>query len=162
MASLFGCAIAPTVESRPSPLPRAWTQQASEQGVLAVGRVVRAEGVGDPFPRPSEFPGDSLAVPGEQTPSLRDALLKAAWPVIVVTAVVVAAPVVATESLSGESSNEPPASNPAHGVFRHPVQLAGTHQQVVMDEYRRFRVGDCVAIRATPAMLVPALPGACD
>lgn len=162
VALLHGCAVAPTVAPEPAPVPRAWAQHASEQGVLAVGRVVRVEAVSDPFPRPPESSGDTLAVPGEPTPSLRDALLLAAWPLIVVTTIVVAAPVVAVESIGRDSSTEPSESNDSHGVFRHTVQLTGAQQLVMKDEYWRFQVGDCVAIRTTPAMLVPALPGACD
>ncbi|MDX1594513.1 MAG: hypothetical protein R3298_09695 [Gammaproteobacteria bacterium] len=47
-------------------------------------------------------------------------------------------------------------------VFRHRVQLVGSETRVIRFEFWRYRIGDCVAIRDNPYMLVPALPGACD
>ncbi len=50
----------------------------------------------------------------------------------------------------------------AQWVYRHTVQLRGTEGQIARDEYTAYKVGDCVAIRTTPDLLVPAVPGQCD
>lgn len=50
----------------------------------------------------------------------------------------------------------------AQWVYRHTVQLRGTEVQIARDEYAAYKVGDCVAVRTTPDLLVPAAPGQCD
>lgn len=50
----------------------------------------------------------------------------------------------------------------AQWVYRHTVRLGGTEAPVVRDEYAAYKVGDCVALRTKPDLLVPAAPGQCD
>jgi hypothetical protein len=47
-------------------------------------------------------------------------------------------------------------------VFRHVVSLVGKQEVAIKDEFWTYAVGDCVALRYKPDMLVPALPGECD
>ncbi len=50
----------------------------------------------------------------------------------------------------------------AQWVYRHTIQLRGTEARIARDEYAVYKVGDCVAVRTTPDLLVPAAPGQCD
>jgi len=47
-------------------------------------------------------------------------------------------------------------------VHTHVIQLIGTNARVERDELWRYEVGDCVALRSNPDMIVPALPGLCN
>lgn len=45
--------------------------------------------------------------------------------------------------------------------YRYAVRLEGAGEIAVREEYALFKVGDCVALRTEPLLLVPALPKAC-
>ena len=51
-----------------------------------------------------------------------------------------------------------------HGnwYFHHGVKLTSNDLVVYRDEFYEYAVGECVALREKPFMLVPAYPSACE
>lgn len=45
--------------------------------------------------------------------------------------------------------------------YRYAIRLEGSSEIAVREEYAAYKVGDCVALRTTPLLLVPALADAC-
>ena len=159
---LFGCSAGAPTRDMPVALPDAWVQQPAERDLLPVGRVIRVEVLPNPFPRPPESPGEYTGVPGASTPSLGDAVMMASYPILWSATVIAFLPVATVAWMSGAPAPAASSQQVENGVFRHTVRLKDTLEEVVRDEYWRFAVGDCAAIRAKPVMLVPALPGICD
>jgi len=133
----------------------------TEKDLLPVGRVLLVEGRASPFPNPNRASASYSGVPGADPPSIMNAVEMAAY-YLVIPIAIVSAPVVAVARLNDDGPAEVAQKQGDHEIFRHTIRLKGSDRDVVKDEYWRFEIGDCVAVRSTPAMLVPALPGACD
>lgn len=129
----------------------AWAQTPREKGALPVGRVISIERKGG-LPRfPDEYPTPAQEV--------SRGVVGTYW---MVPLVIVAAPVVlADEAMKSGLPADETADVKGH-IYRHRVRLAATGEEVERDEFWTYRVGDCVAIRSEPDMLVPALPDQCD
>lgn len=149
--SVVGCSTTP--KEHPS-IPISWSQKPEERGKLLTGKVVAIV----PWKSP-----DSVA---RSTGSEIGRYLIGTY--IVVPVALLASPVV----LLACGMREDGCDNQSHdkygveldengNVFRHVVQLAGSQKEVIKDEFWSFRVGDCVALRETPDMLVPALRDEC-
>ena len=51
---------------------------------------------------------------------------------------------------------------PGSTSYRHSIRLRASGEIISRVELAPYKVGDCVALRAQPEFVVPALPGACD
>lgn len=47
-------------------------------------------------------------------------------------------------------------------AYRHAIRIKGTGEVIYRTELAPYTVGDCVAIRNQPALVVPAIAGACN
>jgi len=81
---------------------------------------------------------------------------------VVVPLALLAAPVVLASHAAGADLVDEIPNNGNGNVFRHVVRLTGTNEEIVRDEYWTYKVGDCVAVRSEPVLLVPALPDQCQ
>lgn len=152
MALLTSCAKSPTrvhdVAPRP---PVAWAQTVDERGVLPIGWVVAIERVGGP-----------AALPDTVDTQPQEIAKGVIGNLIVVPLALATAPLVLAGEGMRETATEDPGSDNRGHVFRHRVRLIGLDQEVFRDEFWSYAIGDCVAIRTQPAMLVLALDGECD
>jgi hypothetical protein len=146
---IVGCAnTQETLPRLPKAIPTAWAQQPAEKGSLPVGRVIAIE----------RYYGHEVKIAQRHEPQLRDALIP-----VVITAGLLAGPVIMALSEIGVDPLE--LHKPGDGggnVYRHSIRLQGTDDLAVRDEFWSYRMGDCVALRSNPEMLVPALPGECE
>jgi len=148
---VFGCATAPQV---PAPLPVAWSQTPAEKGKLTVGEVIAIQ---------------RWQVPdlGRESRGSEFATMLIGVFVIVPLVLVVVPTVAAVCALRDDRCKMPEAEkygvreDKNGNVYRHVVRLVGEPKAVIKDEYWTFTVGDCVALRHKPDMLVPALAGEC-
>jgi hypothetical protein len=81
---------------------------------------------------------------------------------VVVPLALIAAPVVLASHAAGVDLVDEKPNNENGNVYRHVVQLTGTNEEIIRDEYWTYKVGDCVAVRSEPILLVPALPDQCQ
>lgn len=81
-------------------------------------------------------------------------------PLVLVTAPVTV-PVIFAAEAAGVSFEEKTPTKDGN-VFRHVIRLREDGEEVKWDEYFSYQVGDCVALRPKPALLVPALPDQCN
>lgn len=142
--ALAGCAGCATPPSVPPPQPVAWAQTKDELGKLPVGRVVAVE------VRNSYREGP---VPSAQTSQL-DSMAALAAPAASPLALPIA--YVMTTALNDLSEA------PRGWYYRHRIQLLQSGELITRDERHTFKMGDCVALRESPQMLVPAHVGACE
>lgn len=115
--------------------------------MLPVGRVVAIE----------RYYGYEVKIEPQQ-PQLKNALL----PVVSIAALL-AGPVIMAPSAVGADPLE--LREPVDGggnVYRHSIRLNGKDDMAVRVEFWTYNIGDCVALRSNPEMLVPALPDECE
>jgi len=148
-AVTVGCSTTP--KERPS-IPVSWSQKIEERGKLPTGKVIAIV----PWKSPDSV---SRSTGSEITKGLIGAY-------VVVPLALLAAPaallVCSMRDDGCNSSNKYGVEPDENGnVFRHVVQLSGSQKEVIKDEFWSFRVGDCVALREEPDMLVPALNNEC-
>ena len=147
---IVGCAnTQETIPIVPKSIPTAWAQQPEEKGSLPVGRVIAIE----------RYHGYEVktAPYQEQGPQLKDALI----PVVIVTALLAAPVMLALHEAGNDTSDLDESSDGGGNVYRHSIRLNGTDDMAIRDEFWTYNIGDCVALRSNPEMLVPALPGEC-
>jgi hypothetical protein len=136
-----GCATPPSV---PPPQPVAWAQTKDELGKLAVGRVVEVEA------RNAYREGPVPAAEASQLDSMAALAATSASPLALPVAYVM------TTALNDLSEA------PRGWYYRHKIQLLQSGELITRDERHTFKMGDCVALREKPLMLVPAHVGACE
>ena len=148
--AIVGCT---TVHKESAEIPTSWAQQVDEKGKLPVGKVVaivRWQGrAGAPASASSEIWHGLIGI------------------LVVVPIALVTAPAVLAVCGVRDDGCEKPRQ---HGVtpdakgntFRHVVRLVGAREELIRDEHFSYKVGDCVALRHTPDMLVPALGDECN
>jgi hypothetical protein len=141
LAVCAGCAAPPSV---PPPQPVAWAQTKDELGKLLVGRVVAVE------VRNSYSEGPVPSAQASQLDSMAALAAPAASPLALPIAYVV------TTALNDLSEA------PRGWYYRHKIQLLLSGELITRDERHTFKMGDCVALRESPRMLVPAHAGACE
>jgi hypothetical protein len=116
--------------------PVAWAQAPSEAKALPVGSVIFVEKL--------------VYTDGHQSGSSNSAGLAVGLAVVgSPLAAIAAAPMI--EGL-----------RPGEWFFRHKVRLRVSGEIITRDEFYEYKVGECVALRTEPYMVVPSLPGACD
>jgi len=126
----------------------AWAQQPEERGKLPVGRVVAIE----------RWSGPDARSRSQESEIARGLV----GMYVVVPLALLAAPVVLASHAAGADLVDEKPNNENGNVFRHVVRLTGTNEEIVRDEYWTYKVGDCVAVRSEPVLLVPALPDQCQ
>lgn len=141
MAVCTGCAAPPSV---PPPQPVAWAQTKDEIGKLPVGRVVAVE------VRNSYREGPVPSAQASQLDSMAALAVPSASPLALPVAYVVTA---VLNDLS---------EAPRGWYYRHKIQLLQSGELIARDERHTFKMGDCVALRESPQMLVPAHVEACE
>jgi len=148
-ALIVGCAdTQEKLPTFPKGIPTAWAQHPEEKGSMLVGRIVAI----------SRYYGYEVNNAPNHEPQLKDALIP-----VVTTAALLAGPVIMTLSLVGVDPLELRKPVGSGGdVYRHSIRLNGTDDIAVHDEFWSYRIGDCVALRSEPEMLVPALPVECE
>lgn len=146
-ALIVGCAnTQETIPTVPKGIPTAWAQQPEEKCSLPVGRVIAIE----------RYHGYEVKIAPYQEPQLKDALI----PVVIVTALLAAPVMLALHEAGKDTSDE--SADRGGNVYRHSIRLNGTDDMAVRDEFWTYNIGDCVALRSNPEMLVPALPDECE
>lgn len=131
----------------------AWSQNHEERGTLPVGRVVAIERRYGPPAMVAKEP-NGLKKMGQGAASM-----------VIPPLVLITAPVVLLGHYLGVvelDSNSNDAEKKDGNVYRHVVRLNGTNEEIFLDEYWTYKIGDCVAIRSIPVMLVPALANQCQ
>ena len=113
-------------------IPVSWAQTQEELGKLPVGRVLAVEK--KTFMRSSRSGASTSA-----------AVAGAAGPLVAVAVMPL---------LSGLRDGD--------WYYSHSIKLKGSSEMVVREEFAAYKLGDCVALRVEPFMLVPAFVGACD
>ena len=136
---IAGCASAP-----PPDIPLVWSQKPEERGQLPVGRVVSIERWYGP--------------PMTERSTTEELLM----PLVVIPITLIAAPVILGAHAVGVDLVDEKPNNENGNVYRHVVRLNGTNEDIVRNEYWTYKVGDCVAVRSKPVLLVPALPDECE
>ena len=111
---------------------RAWAQTPEEAGRLPVGIVVSVE--------PEETPSTTRTSAGTAA-----GISGAVGPIVGSAAVAL---------IDG--------LRPGSTSYRHSIRLKTSGEIISRMELAPYKVGDCVALRAQPEFVVPALPGACD
>lgn len=138
----------PTVPPVPPSIPTAWAQQPEERGKLPVGRVVAIE----------RWSGPAAQVRSQESNIASE--LAAVY--VGIPLVFIAAPFILMSYAAGGDTWDEKPSKTNGNVYRHVVQLIGTNEEIIRDEYWTYKVGDCVAVRSQPVLLVPAFPDQCE
>ena len=112
--------------------PKAWAQTPEEATTLPVGTVVSVERESYSTGA-STGPGTSAGVSGAVGP------------------VAGAAAVALIDAFRGTGT-----------AYRHTIRLKATGEVIYRTELALYKVGDCVAMRSQPELVVPALSGACN
>lgn len=135
-----GCAAPPSV---PPPQPVAWAQTPAEIGKLPVGRVLAVE-VRNSYrevPLSAQQQRQLDVLPAVVPPSASPAALPLGY-----------AMAAALNDLT---------EAPRGWYYRHRIQLLQSGDVVTRDERHTFKVGDCVALRESPRIVVRAMDEAC-
>lgn len=143
-----GCASAP---KDPATVPVAWSQGSEEIGILPVGRVVSIERVS----RPAKKRESNLSQVAREAAAAYLVL-----PLALVTLPVTLPVLLAADAAGVDFEEKTPTKD--GNVFRHVIRLRGDGEEVIRDEYFSYQVGDCVALRPKPVLLVPAFPDQCN